>query len=272
VAQSAATGEIEVGGRRFAWRTIGSGPDLLLVNGYAATGDDWDPTFLWELGASHRVICPDNRGFGGSELGVGEVSVDGMAADLEALLDTLGIERLPVIGWSMGGFVAQSLVARAPQRVEALALIATDPGGSDAVPAEPEVWSQLVDHSGSPRERASRMIELLFPADEAAKFDDRFGETVAEAQAQLVPAALRAQEAAIEAWHRSAPALSNEAERPPTMVVHGRDDVVIPAANAELLVARWGASEVEVVDGCTHAIMAQRPERLAASILGFFEA
>jgi pimeloyl-ACP methyl ester carboxylesterase len=117
VAESATKGQIVVDGRRLAWRTIGTGPDLLLINGYAATGEDWDPAFLWQLGDSHRVICPDNRGLGDSELGVGEVSVEGMAADLEALLDSLGIERLPVIGWSMGGFVAQSLAVRVPHRV-----------------------------------------------------------------------------------------------------------------------------------------------------------
>jgi pimeloyl-ACP methyl ester carboxylesterase len=47
--------EIEVGGRRLAWRTVGEGPELLLVNGYAATGADWDPVFLAGLGESHQV-------------------------------------------------------------------------------------------------------------------------------------------------------------------------------------------------------------------------
>jgi pimeloyl-ACP methyl ester carboxylesterase len=271
VAQSAATGEIEACGRRLAWRTIGIGPDLLLINGYAATGEDWDPTFVWELGDVYRVICPDNRGLGGSELGVGEVTVAGMAADLEALLDSLGIERLPVIGWSMGGFVAQSLAVRAPQRVAALALIASDPGGPDSVRAAPEVWSRLLDHSGTPREQATRLISLLFPPGQAAEFDREFGEIVAAAQAQLSPQALRAQEAAMDGWHRLEQPRLGEAERPPAMVVHGRDDVVIPAANAELLASRWGAEEADLVDGCTHAIMAQRPQRLAASIRRFFE-
>ena len=264
------TSQTGAGRSRLAWRAVGSGPDLLLVNGYAATGEDWDPTFLWELGDVYRVICPDNRGFGGSELGVGEMSVAAMAADLEALLDALEIERLPVVGWSMGGFVAQSLAARAPRRVAALALIATDPGGPAAVRAEPEVWSRLLDHLGTPREQASRLISLLFPAQQAAEFDRRFGEVVAAAQAKLSPAALRAQEGAMAAWHEAAQLRPSAAERPPTMVAHGREDVVIPAANAELLAAHWGAREVETIDGCTHAIMAQQPERLAASILDFF--
>ena len=146
--EAAPSGEVLVEGRRLAWRASGEGPALLLVNGYASTGADWDPNFLAALSAGRRLICPDNRGLGGSELGEGELTIDGMAADLEALLDGLGIERAPLVGWSMGGFVAQRLAARAPHRVEALTLIASDPGGAAAVPAEAAVWAQMVDHSG----------------------------------------------------------------------------------------------------------------------------
>src|SRR4029077_20707161 len=97
---------IEVEGRRLAWRKLGEGQPLLLINGYAATGADWDPGFLAGLPESCEVICPDNSGVGGSELGAAELTIDSMAADLEALLDALAIDRPVFAGWSMGGFVA----------------------------------------------------------------------------------------------------------------------------------------------------------------------
>lgn len=112
---SGAAGAVEFGpGRTIAWRAVGDGPPLLLVNGYAATGTDWDPFFLKRLAAGHRVICPDIVGLGDSILVDGATvgGVEGMT-DMVALLDGLGIERTAVVGWSMGGFVAQSLV-RAP--------------------------------------------------------------------------------------------------------------------------------------------------------------
>ena len=56
-----------------ASHTVGSGLPLLLVNGYAATGADWDPAFVELVAASHEVICPENGGLGGSELGPGEL-------------------------------------------------------------------------------------------------------------------------------------------------------------------------------------------------------
>jgi 3-oxoadipate enol-lactonase len=243
---------------------------LLLINGYAATSADWDPTFLAELGRTHRVICPDNRGLGGSELGPVVLTIDGMAADLEALLDELRIETVAVVGWSMGGFIAQRLTERAPARVATLALIATDPGGPGAVPTEPAAWSQLIDHGGTPREQATRLLSLLFPAPLAAEIDARFGEVVAAARAHLPVAVLSAQEAAMEAWHREERPRPGVREGPPTLVVHGGEDVVIPAANAGLLSARWRAATPLIFAACGHAVMAQEPRRVAAAIRDFF--
>jgi pimeloyl-ACP methyl ester carboxylesterase len=240
-------------------------PPLLLINGYAATGEDWDPTFLAELERSHRVIRPDNRGVGATPLGAGELTVAAMAADMQALLDREGIERLSVVGWSMGGFVAQGLALRAPDRVTALALIDTDPGGADSVPADPAVWARLTDHSGSPREQASRLIALLFPPPLAAETDREFGAAVAAARARLAAPALRAQEAAMADWHRGEQPRPDPGAAPPTLVVHGSEDVVIPAANAAALAARWGA-ETLLLEGCGHASMAQEPVRVAAAI------
>lgn len=257
-------GQIEVEGRRFVWRQLGEGPPLLLVNGYAATGADWDPGFLAALGESFELLCPDNRGIGGSELGAAELTIDGMAADLETLLDALEIERAVVVGWSMGGFVAQRLAVRAPRRVAALALLATDPGAPDSVPAAAADWARLTDHSGAPRERGTRLISLLFPPALATEIDRQFGEVVAAAQAQLSPQALLAQETAMARWHRDErPSQVGPLKSPPTLVAHGDLDVVIPPANATALAAHWPGARVEILDGCAHGLMAQEPQRLA---------
>jgi pimeloyl-ACP methyl ester carboxylesterase len=260
---------IQLEGRRLTWRSRGSGPPLLLVNGYAATGADWDPAFLGALAGAHTVLCPDSRGMGGSDLGEEELSIDGMAADLAALLDALGVGSLPVVGWSMGGFVVQRLAETAPDRVTSLALLSTDPGGSEAIPAAEEAWARLVDRSGPPREQASRLISLLFPAGVAEDVDRRFGGLVAEARATLSGASLEAQERAMVAWHRTERgALSAP---PPTVVVHGGADAVIPAANAALLASRWSARS-QILDDCAHAVMAQRPDAVAETILAISNA
>jgi pimeloyl-ACP methyl ester carboxylesterase len=260
---------MQIDGRRFAWRSLGAGPPLLLINGYAASSADWDAEFVAKLAASFELICPNNRGMGDSELGEpGELSVDAMAGDLQSLLDELGFARAAVAGWSMGGYVAQRLALRAPKRVAAMVLLATAPGGPTAVAPEPQAWARLIDHSGTPREQATRLISLLFPPGIAPQIDREFGEAVAAARAQLSERALFAQEHALGAWHAEAPELPGSGS-PPVFVLCGSEDVVIPPQNSELLAAFWPGARSERFAGTGHAFIAQQPDRVAELIAGF---
>lgn len=264
------TGAIEIDGRRLGWRALGAGPPLVLVNGYAATAADWDPTFLATLARSFEVLCPDNRGMGTSALGdPAALSIDAMAGDVLALLDARGIATAPLVGWSMGGFVAQRVASRAPARVARLALLGTDPGGTASVAADPAVWSALVDRSGTPREQASRLLSLIFPPEQARVIDRMFGDVVASARAALSPEALSAQERAMLAWHAGDGAGPRADAALPVLVAHGTEDVVIPSGNADALAARWPGARVERFAGCGHAFMAQEPVRLGELVAGF---
>jgi pimeloyl-ACP methyl ester carboxylesterase len=260
---------VDLGGRTLAGREAGDGPALVLVNGYAATSADWDPAFVGALGATHRLICPDNRGVGGSGLGGEPLTIGAMAADLEEMLDGIGLDSAAVVGWSMGGFIAQQLAADAPARVERLVLLSTDPGGSGAIPADAAVWARLTDGSGSPREQASRLISLLFPPRLAPEIDERFGDLVAEGRAALSPDLLRAQQEAMDAWHRDPAAERLAAIEVPALIACGAEDVVIPASNSQLLSKALAGSRLKCFAGGGHAFMAQEPERLAALIADF---
>lgn len=265
---------MEIAGRRFGWREIGEGPRLLLVQGYAGTVDAWNPGFLAALKPSFELVMPDNRGMGASDLGdPGSVTIDSMASDLVALIDELGIERIPVAGFSMGGFIAQALARQAPERIEALTLISTDPGGPGAVRADPADWGRLVDRSGTPRERASRTLSVLFPPEVARVFDREVGDLVAVALAALDPVALEAHERAMGAWWASpqpsaAGGAGDEGSGPPFPVAigHGVEDLVIPAGNAELLAERFAGARLEHFAKGGHAFMAQEPEATAELI------
>lgn len=257
-------GVVARAGRGIGWRTTGAGPPLLLLNGYGGTAADWDPTFLAALGAGHTVVLADHRGMGTSSWGddAEPATVATMAADALAVLDALALPTAAVVGWSMGGFVAQALAAAAPERVRALGLLATDPGGPASVRAAPEVWARLTDTSGTAREQATRLLGLLFPSPLAEQVDADVGDLVAGARAALDVRVLRAQEAAMAAWHRDAPP-SVPDRVPPTVVACGTDDVVIPPANAGLVAARWRAPEPAAFAGAGHALMAQAPTDLA---------
>ncbi len=262
--------KVEVPGGTIGVRRLGSGPPLVLINGYAGSSLDWDPTFVAALGRFATLLCPDNRGIGASAAGDGldALSAESMAADALAALDALAIDGAPVLGWSMGGFVAQAMALAAPERVEALVLLGSDPGAGAEL-CDRDTWARLTDHGGTPREQARRLISLLFPAAVAARVDRELGELVAAARAELDPEALSAQERAMRAWHeqRDCSAL----ESMPTLAAAGSLDVVIPPANAELIAARAADSWLARFPGCGHALMAQEPRRLAALIAAFLD-
>jgi 3-oxoadipate enol-lactonase len=266
----AGEGLVEVGpGRKIAWTAFGDGPPFLLINGYAATGADWDPVFLGALAARFRVISPDNVGLGRSVLADGDEvgGAAGMTTDMVALLDALEVESAVVAGWSMGGFVAQSLARAVPARVTGLALIDTHTGGPDCVDAGPGIFQQLIDHSGTPREQATRLLSLLFPPDHAADADARFGELVATARAALPERVLFMQEDAIVAWHGRPTPLEPIAPGTPTAIVHGGLDTTVPPGNAAVLAAAHPGAVVSIFDACAHAPMGQEPEAVAEAIL-----
>jgi pimeloyl-ACP methyl ester carboxylesterase len=198
----------------------------------------------------------------GEEVG----GVEEMATDALAVLGALGIGSAAVVGWSMGGFIAQALTAAAPARVASLSLISTDPGGPDCVLADPEVQALLTDGSGTPREQASRLLALLFPPALAAEADANFGDLVAAARAALPAPVLQMQEEAMRAWHARPETLLGATARLPVAIVHGALDRVIPPANATLLGALHPGAQVELLADCAHAPMAQHPEAVAAAI------
>ncbi len=243
----------------------------MLITGYSGAAAGWDPQFLAALGHSFEVICPDNRGMGDSQLGELDepLTIDAMAADVEALLDALEIDRLPVAGWSMGGFIAQALAARASARVEALVLLATNPGGAASVPSSGEAWAQLTDHSGTPREQATRLIELVFPPAVAADFDRDTGDLVAAARAELSPASLQAQQQAIGTWRGVDTPCLEDGSTLPVLAAGGTEDAVIHPENTNRLAVHWPDCKVEYFEHCGHAFMAQEPERLAELITSF---
>ena len=168
----------------------------------------------------------------------------------------------------MGGYVVQRLALRSPPRTSAIALLASGPGGGAGVPAEPHVWGRLTDHSGTPREQATRLISLLFPPDVAVEIDAQFGDIVAEARAAFSAQTLAAQERVLAAWQDEPQPTPGE-DAPPALVIGGELDVIAPPANADALAALWPETTVERIAGGGHAFMAQEPERVAQLISAF---
>src|SRR5882672_5341045 len=120
---------VEVGGRKLAFRTIGSGQPIVLCQRFRGNLDSWDPAFLDGL-ASHgfQVIVFDYSGIG---LSTGErtYSPPSLAKDAIELIGALGLQKVVIGGWSVGGIAAQIVFAMAGPKVSHVVLLATTPPG-----------------------------------------------------------------------------------------------------------------------------------------------
>jgi len=239
------------------------------LNGFAATSADWDPSFIAGLASSNELILLNNRGIGGSTDDGKPFNIAKLAADAVRAIETLGIEHASVMGWSMGGFIAQAFALNYADRIDKLVLLSTDSGGSEADLAANDVWSALIDTSGTSNEQARRLLFLLFPNDVAERFYREFGDIVAAARSQLSVELLNRQAAAMDAWHRNGVASQLREIRVPVLIATGMEDIVIPASNALKLVnAIPGAWLAQFPHG-GHAFMAQYPQALADLINNF---
>lgn len=100
---------IEFDGARIVYRRIAKGRPLVVLNGFGATSADWDPCFIDALASSYELIVLNNRGIGGSTDAGQPFDIAKLAADAAHVIETLRIEWASVVGWSMGGFIAQAL-------------------------------------------------------------------------------------------------------------------------------------------------------------------
>lgn len=151
---------VPVDGLQMAYRTAGSGPPLVLIMGTNGTMFAWDPDLIAALAVDHKVIIFDNRGVGGSTpADVRNLTVAKQARDTARLMRALHVRSADVLGWSMGGEIAQELALRYPNLVSRLVLSGTDPGGTAPQTTDPSVIAVF----SNPTPSLAELLATLFP-------------------------------------------------------------------------------------------------------------
>lgn len=253
-------------GAKIYWEEHGSGEPLLLIMGLGATLDLWH-RLVPALSARHRVILLDNRGVGRSAVPEPPYSMPQMADDAVAVLDAAAVDSAHVIGASMGGIIAQELALRHPARVRSLVLACTACGGPDTVAVDDEMRAALVARASmTPEEGVRALVPFTYhPATPRTRVEEDV-----EIRLRHYPSAkgyLAQLQAALgyETYARLG------GIRVPTLVLHGEDDRLVPAANGKDLARRIPGARLVLVPSASHILFSDQPEAVNRAILTFLE-
>ena len=258
-------------GQTVAWYERGAGPPMLMLTGTGSTMAEWDPALLRLLARRHRLILFDYPGLGLSGPWRGG-SFDSLAETAAGLMRSIDVPEADVLGWSMGGFVAQRLAVDHPELVAHLILAGTNPGGRRTVLGSKRI--QAIDSDPDPSE--AEILSELFPPDRQAEGRRFLGRLRRASRSGEIPddfevpaATTDRQVAAEDRWLRSDRNFRQLAELgAPTLAAAGGRDWVVPPVNLRRIAAQIPSSELVVLPGA-HAFLFQEWRAFASAVDDF---
>ena len=258
----------DVNGIRIAYGVRGSGPPLVLIMGYRLSSLAWPLDFIEALAERFTVVFFDNRGTGTSDKPTFGYEISNMAKDVFGLLDHLEIGRANLLGYSMGGAIAQEFVRQFPDRVLALALCATTCGGPRAVYASPSVVRVMRELDGlKPEEIARRIWTVTYSPgyleNHRQLAEDQMLREIA------APTPLHAADLQYQAFAEfdCSRALANI--KALTLVMTGDLDRLVSPQNSKFIASLIPGASLIVIPGCGHRMMWEATDECVGFITEF---
>jgi pimeloyl-ACP methyl ester carboxylesterase len=248
---------IEVGGLRVAYRRKGQGPTTLYLHGAGLTRM-WLPLYE-RLSGSVDLLVPEHPGYGETEMPDWLDGFDDLVIHYDSLLDALELERVHLVGYSLGGWIAAEIAVFHPRRLESLTLVTPIglriPGKpvGDVFAMDPETlfMTMFNDPTNAP--------QILPDIESLDEIEHQFGEMATLARL---------------AWNpRFDPKLERRLERVscPTLVVRAEHDRLVPDEMAERYAELIDGARIETVPGTGHALVVEQPEMTADVISSFIQ-
>jgi pimeloyl-ACP methyl ester carboxylesterase len=271
-ANTSPTRGVVVDGTRFAFREFGpsTGVPVVFLHHFTAVIDDWDPRVIDGIASERRVITFDNRGVGGTK-GRTPTTVSAMADDAIAFIRALGLEQVDLMGFSLGGFIAQAIVTKQPALVRRIILAGTGPAGGAGV-------GKL-----SRRLLGDTMRGLLTLTDPkpylfftrtangkaaATAYMDRLKERAQDRVKRTSPRGIAAQFLAIHRWGAQTPMDLGSIEHP-VLVANGEDDRMLPTRASFDLAHRLPNASLRIYPDAGHGGVFQCHEKFVPQVLEF---
>jgi pimeloyl-ACP methyl ester carboxylesterase len=254
-----------------AYKQMGNaeGKPIILITGASSTMDMWNPLLLEALiSANYKVIIFENRGVGESTAGTKEFSINQFASDTVGLLNALKINKADVLGWSMGGFIAQQLAVTNSDRVANLILYATSCGGSNDRSTPPEILAIDKNTSMSEAEKMQKLAPMFFAPARWFEAHPDFTNYFPIPKEYPIPQHIHIKQLnASTSWNGTCNTLSSITQ--PTLIIVGMNDD--PAPDSLTLAEGIPGSWLIRIGDAGHALMYQHPYEFNRLLITFLD-
>jgi pimeloyl-ACP methyl ester carboxylesterase len=236
--ETAPTQYVEVKGTKFAYRSFGSkgGTPIVLLQHFTGTMDNWDPAVTNALAKNHQIILFNNKGVGSSS-GKAPDSVSEMANDAIDFIKALGYSQVDLLGFSLGGFIAQHIATHTPALVRKIVLAGTGPIGSEGI-----TNLEAVINEGMKDGPENALINLFFTKSEAGikagkAFMQRLQSRSTDRDNPTSNETVGAQAKAIimHGYQKDEGHQQLLAIKQPVLIVNGTSDLIVPSINSYTL-------------------------------------
>lgn len=272
--QTAETQFVDAGGVRFAFRRFGApgAVPLVMLQHFRGNLDSWDPALTDALAREREVILVNYPGAGSSSGAFGPAVTD-TARQMITFVIALELSEVDLLGFSIGGFVAQEIALIRPALVRRLVLAATGPkGGPDM-----HGWREdIAERARNPETNAEGLLYIFFAHTDTsqARGMDFLGRFMARSEDRDAPTSLTLRDAqydAIVEWgvpdHSALQRLT--AIHCPTLIIQGDGDLMIPTRLSHLMAGLIPDAQIRIYPDSAHAFLFQEPEHVAADINAF---
>ena len=273
--QTAPTQFVEANGIRFAYRRFGKpgGVPLVFNQHFTGTMDHWDPAVTDGLANDREVILFNNAGVSSSS---GEVptTFETMGGNAIAFVKALGLKKIDLLGFSIGGFVAQEITLQASELVRRLVLVGTGPRGGQSMdtltPEAQQIFSATYNKS------EELWLKVHFTESEASQaagreFLQRFLRRTEKRDPEVNESVAPAQIEAIAKWgvQRKGSYEYLKSIQQPTLVVNGDNDVIIYSINSWILQQNIPNAQLIIYPDASHGSQYQYPQRFVRHVADF---
>ncbi|MEX3858209.1 MULTISPECIES: alpha/beta fold hydrolase [Paraburkholderia] len=266
---------VEAGGTTFAYRELGQhgGTPLVLLNHWGAVLDNFDPRIVDGLAREHHILAIDYRGIGLSG-GTAPVTVDEMARDTISVIRAMGFDQVNLLGFSLGGFVAQDVALKAPALVRKLILTGTGPAGGQGIDRVGAVsWPLILKGLLTLRDPKTYLFftATAIGRKAASAFLKRLKERRADRDRGPTPRAFSRQLKAIKAWGQQVPQ-ELAGLRMPVLIANGDNDIMVPTSLSLDMARRIPHAQLVIYEDAGHGGIFQYHADFVSKALAFLAA